>query len=55
MPPWPMLVRCFIDAGVPAGVLNLLSGVPQEIAEAVMDSDLIRKVTFTGTSRSAST
>lgn len=42
------LVRCFVDAGVPAGVVNLLTGKPQEIAEAVMDSDLVRKVTFTG-------
>jgi succinate-semialdehyde dehydrogenase/glutarate-semialdehyde dehydrogenase len=42
------LIKCFIDAGVPAGVVNLLSGAPQEIAEAVMDSDRIRKVTFTG-------
>ncbi len=42
------LVRCFIEAGVPAGVLNLLTGLPQEISETVMDSDLVRKVSFTG-------
>ena len=42
------LIKCFIDAGVPAGVVNMLTGHPQEISETVMDSDLIRKVTFTG-------
>jgi succinate-semialdehyde dehydrogenase/glutarate-semialdehyde dehydrogenase len=42
------LVRCFVDAGVPAGAINMLTGVPGEIAEAVMDSELIRKVSFTG-------
>lgn len=43
-----MLIGCFLDAGVPAGVINMLTGVPGEIAEAVMDSELIRKVSFTG-------
>jgi succinate-semialdehyde dehydrogenase/glutarate-semialdehyde dehydrogenase len=43
-----MLIKCFLDAGVPEGVINLLTGRPQEIAEAVMDSDLVRKISFTG-------
>jgi succinate-semialdehyde dehydrogenase / glutarate-semialdehyde dehydrogenase len=43
-----MMVRCFVEAGVPDGVVNMLTGVPGEIAEAVMDSDLVRKVSFTG-------
>lgn len=42
------LIKCFIDAGVPAGVVNLLTGAPQVISETVMDSDIVRKVTFTG-------
>ncbi len=42
------LVRCFVEAGVPAGVLNLLTGLPREISETVMDSDVVRKVSFTG-------
>ncbi len=42
------MIRCFVEAGVPPGVLNLLTGLPQEIAETVMDSDLVRKVSFTG-------
>jgi succinate-semialdehyde dehydrogenase/glutarate-semialdehyde dehydrogenase len=43
-----MLIGCFLDAGIPAGVLNMLTGAPAEIAEAVMDSEAIRKVSFTG-------
>jgi len=43
-----LLIRCFVEAGVPPGVVNLLTGVPQPISEAVMDDDRIRKVTFTG-------
>src|SRR3954453_17025679 len=27
------LIRCFVDAGVPAGVVNLVYGVPAEISE----------------------
>lgn len=42
------LIKCFIDAGVPAGVINLVTGAPEVISETCMDSELIRKVTFTG-------
>lgn len=42
------LVRCFEDAGVPAGVVNLVFGVPAEISEHLIASDVIRKVSFTG-------
>jgi succinate-semialdehyde dehydrogenase / glutarate-semialdehyde dehydrogenase len=42
------LVKCFIDAGVPKGVVNLVTGKPEVISETIMDSDLVRKVTFTG-------
>jgi len=43
-----MLVQCFVDAGAPAGTVNMLTGLPEEISETVMDSDLVRKVSFTG-------
>lgn len=43
-----MLVQCFLDAGAPAGTVNMLTGLPGEISETVMDSDLVRKVSFTG-------
>src|SRR3954447_22702554 len=42
------LVRCFVDAGVPAGVLNLVFGVPSEISEHLIASDIVRKISFTG-------
>ena len=42
------LLRCFVDAGVPAGVLNLVFGVPAEISEYLIPHPVIRKISFTG-------
>ena len=42
------LVKCFHDGGVPAGVLNLVYGVPAEISEYLIPHPIIRKVSFTG-------
>jgi succinate-semialdehyde dehydrogenase/glutarate-semialdehyde dehydrogenase len=42
------LLRCFHDAGVPAGVIGLVYGVPAEISQYLIPSPIIRKVTFTG-------
>ncbi len=42
------LVQAFVDAGVPAGVVNLVYGVPAEISEYLIPHPLIRKITFTG-------
>lgn len=42
------LVKCFHDAGVPAGVINLVYGVPAEISEYLIPSPIVRKVSFTG-------
>jgi len=42
------LVRCFVDAGVPAGVIGLVYGVPAEISSYLIAHPVIRKVTFTG-------
>jgi len=42
------LVRAYADAGVPAGVLNLVFGVPSEISEYLIAHPVIRKITFTG-------
>jgi len=42
------LVRAFHEAGLPKGVLNLVFGVPARISEHLIASDLIRKVSFTG-------
>ena len=45
------LVRCFHDAGVPAGVVNLVFGVPHEVSEYLIASPIIHKVSFTGSTR----
>ncbi|MBL8286786.1 MAG: NAD-dependent succinate-semialdehyde dehydrogenase [Rubrivivax sp.] len=42
------LIRAFADAGVPAGVVNLVYGVPSEISEYLIPHPVIRKITFTG-------
>lgn len=42
------LIRAFVDAGVPAGVVNLVYGVPAEISEYLISHPVIRKLTFTG-------
>ena len=42
------LIKCFIEAGAPQGTVNLVTGLPEVISETIMDSDLVRKVTFTG-------
>jgi succinate-semialdehyde dehydrogenase/glutarate-semialdehyde dehydrogenase len=42
------LVRAFADAGVPAGVINLVYGDPAEISSYLIPHPVIRKITFTG-------
>lgn len=42
------LARLFHDAGLPAGCLNLVWGVPAEISEYLITSPIVRKVSFTG-------
>jgi succinate-semialdehyde dehydrogenase/glutarate-semialdehyde dehydrogenase len=42
------LVRAFVDAGVPAGVIGLVYGEPAEISEYLIPHPVIRKITFTG-------
>jgi succinate-semialdehyde dehydrogenase/glutarate-semialdehyde dehydrogenase len=42
------LVRCFEEAGVPPGVLNLVFGVPGEVSERLIASPITRLVAFTG-------
>ena len=42
------LVRCFVDAGLPAGVINMVFGVPAQVSEHLIASDLVRKISFTG-------
>ena len=42
------MVRCFADAGLPAGVLNLVFGVPANISEHLIAKEDVRKISFTG-------
>src|SRR5262249_30820109 len=42
------MVRCFADADLPAGVLNLVFGVPATISEYLIAKDDVRKISFTG-------
>jgi len=42
------LLRTFVDAGIPAGVINLVYGVPAEISEYLIPHPVIRKISFTG-------
>jgi len=42
------LVRALSDAGLPEGVVNLVFGVPAEISEKLFASEIVRKISFTG-------
>jgi succinate-semialdehyde dehydrogenase/glutarate-semialdehyde dehydrogenase len=43
-----LLARCFLDAGLPHGVLNLVFGDPPTVAAALIEHPAIRKVSITG-------
>jgi succinate-semialdehyde dehydrogenase / glutarate-semialdehyde dehydrogenase len=43
-----MFVQCFADAGLPAGVMNLVYGDPSTISTTLISSPVIRMVTLTG-------
>ncbi|WP_343069417.1 NAD-dependent succinate-semialdehyde dehydrogenase [Geomicrobium halophilum] len=36
------------EAGIPAGVVNVITGAPQEIGETWLQDERVRKITFTG-------
>ncbi|WP_019069934.1 NAD-dependent succinate-semialdehyde dehydrogenase [Streptomyces hokutonensis] len=42
------LVACYADAGLPAGVLNLVFGEPAEVSAHLIPSPQVRLVAFTG-------
>ncbi len=42
------LFQCLHDAGVPAGVANLVTGPPQELTDEFMENRSVRKISFTG-------
>jgi succinate-semialdehyde dehydrogenase/glutarate-semialdehyde dehydrogenase len=42
------LFRCLVDAGAPAGVVNLVTGPPEEVMGVFMADRRVRKISFTG-------
>ncbi len=42
------LVRAYVDAGLPAGVVQLVYGIPAEISEYLIPHPTIKKISFTG-------
>lgn len=42
------LIRAFVEAGAPAGVVNLVYGIPAEISEYLIAHPVVRKISFTG-------
>jgi len=42
------VARCLVDAGVPAGVIAVVFGVPDQISRHLLASPIIRKISFTG-------
>jgi succinate-semialdehyde dehydrogenase/glutarate-semialdehyde dehydrogenase len=42
------LIRAFADAGIPAGVIGLVYGIPAEVSEYLIPHPVIRKISFTG-------
>ena len=42
------MMRCLQDAGLPAGVCQIVFGDPAEVSSHLIASDVIRKVSFTG-------
>lgn len=43
-----LLFQCLEDAGVPAGVANLVLGSPGDVTPEFMENPIIRKISFTG-------
>ncbi|MBZ9798423.1 NAD-dependent succinate-semialdehyde dehydrogenase [Mesorhizobium sp. ES1-4] len=38
-------------AGIPAGVINIVTGIPAEIGNEIMANETVRKISFTGSTR----
>ncbi len=45
------LAELALRAGIPAGLIHVLTGMPQEIGETITASPLVRKLSFTGSTR----
>lgn len=42
------LAKCFLEAGLPEGVLNIVTGTNKEVGEVLLNHPLISKIAFTG-------
>ena len=42
------IAKCFQDAGVPPGVINMVFGVPDTVSRHILASPIIKKMSFTG-------
>ena len=42
------IARCFQEAGLPDGVLNVVFGIPDEVSKKVLGSPIPKKMSFTG-------
>jgi glyceraldehyde-3-phosphate dehydrogenase (NADP+) len=45
------LAQCFLDAGLPEGVLSVITGSGSELGHALVSNPKVRKVSFTGSTR----
>ncbi len=43
-----IIAQVFADAGLPAGCLNIVWGVPTEVSDYLIRSPIVRKISFTG-------
>jgi succinate-semialdehyde dehydrogenase/glutarate-semialdehyde dehydrogenase len=46
-----VLLRCLSEAGLPAGAASLLFGDPAAISAQLLDSDVVKAISFTGSTR----
>lgn len=42
------IAKCFQDAGLPPGVINMVFGVPDTVSRHILASPIIKKLSFTG-------
>ena len=42
------IAKCFQDAGLPPGVINMVFGVPDSVSRHILASPIIKKMSFTG-------
>jgi len=45
------LAKCFVDAGLPDGVLNVVTGGGSDLGDALVRDTRVRKISFTGSTR----